>query len=119
MASEARRGPTYFGTSDEVRLGDRIRSRTLLILKTEGVVCYLPGVSQRHRDLEYEGCRFLGIQLPNGEIRKLLWPAGESSLDKRVTLLERGQPYEPLSPDVQLDETNQEWGKTGPSGGSS
>ena len=85
----------------------------LLILKTEGVVCYIPGVSPRHRDMEYSGFRHIGIQLPHGEIRQLLWPAGESSLGKGVTLLERGRPYEPLSPEVQLDETNQEWDKAG------
>jgi len=111
MAAEARRGPTYFGTDDEVRLGDRVRVRALLILTTEGVVCYIPGLSPWHRDMEYEGSRFVGIQRPDGEIRQLLWPAGESSLGKGVTLLERGQPYKPLSPDVQLDETNLEWEK--------
>lgn len=116
MASDTRRGPSYFGTGEEVRLGDRVGWRTLLIFKTEGVVCYVPGVSPRHRDMEYSGFRHVGVRLPDGDVRQLLWAACESSLEKGVTLLGRGHPYEPLCPDVQLDETNQAWGKTGADG---
>ena len=104
-ASEAESRLVYFGTSDDVRLGDRVRVRAFLFLKLEGVVCYIPGVSARHEDMEYAGLRCVGIQLQRGEVRKLHWARGETSLGKGVSLLVRGQPYKPLDPDERLDPT--------------
>lgn len=113
-----RSGLVYFGTQDEVRLGDRIRMRAFLVLKLEGVVCYLPGVSAKHRDMEYEGLRHVGVELRSGEVRQLHWPAGRSELPRGITLLERCAQFHPLTPNVQLDPTNAEWDTDGVDRGS-
>jgi hypothetical protein len=104
--SETMQRLTYFGSDTEVRLGDRIRYRAFLVLKLEGVVCYIPGVSPRHSDMEYDGLRHVGIRLRTGELRQLHWPAGQTTLGTGVTLLERGQPFKPLDPSEALDPTN-------------
>lgn len=99
-------GLAYFGTNEEVRLGDRVRIRAFIVLKLDGVVCYIPGVSVKHDDMEYEGLRHVGIQLRSGELRQIHWVKGERSLRPGVTLLERGQRYRPLDPCEVIDPTN-------------
>ena len=92
-----------------MRLGDRVRVVAFVVLRLEGVVCYVPGLSAKHRDMEYEGLRHIGIRLPSGEIRQLHWPTGAIDLGRGVTLLARGAEFKPLHPKRQLDPTNDEW----------
>jgi hypothetical protein len=44
----------YRGTQIEVRLGDRVEMKRFLRSPLIGHVCYLPGISPVHPELEYE-----------------------------------------------------------------
>lgn len=58
----------YHGTDIEVMLGDRVRYTKGLFWRraVSGRVCYMPGVSNPHPQLDFEGTRMWSIQLENG-----------------------------------------------------
>lgn len=56
------------GTQEQVRVGDRVRIRRWLRADLHGVVCYVPGISPPHPDLEdeEEGVQDWAIRLDGG-----------------------------------------------------
>lgn len=106
MTSEASSSPLfYFGSRDGVRLGDRVRIRRWLRRSLVGVVCYLPGVSPRHPELEdSDGCREWAIQLADGSLRCMGYFPDQIQPAKKIGLIARDAPYEPLVPGVRLEE---------------
>jgi len=59
----------YFGTKIEVLLGDRVEVRGGWFRKTRrGVVCYMPGESVPHPEMEYDGMTHWAIQLEDGTV---------------------------------------------------
>lgn len=95
----------YHGTNEEVRLGDRIRIRRFLFLVVEGVVCYIPGASPKHPDMEYDDYQFWAIQLKDGQIRQILYSPDELQPGRETRLLSRGESFVPLSSRSCFDST--------------
>lgn len=58
----------YYDTGEEVRLGDRVRKKRWFRPSVCGTVCYIPGISPPHPELEYEDVRQWAIRLDNGTI---------------------------------------------------
>jgi hypothetical protein len=90
----------YHGTQDEVRLGDHVRIRRWLRRPLEGVVCYIPGLSPLHRELPREWA----IQLPDGSLRVMVYSPDEAQPRRKFELIERDAAFEPLRPNVVLEE---------------
>lgn len=63
-----RSGLFYSGTKKEVCLGDRIRLKRWIRSDLYGTVCYIPGISKRHPELEYEDVKKWAIRLDNGTV---------------------------------------------------
>jgi hypothetical protein len=91
----------YFGTNEEVRLGDRVLMRRWLFRNIVGTVCYIPGISPLHSEL---GDDQWAIRGDHGTV----WAMGYFPDDKRygqprrrLVLLERGSGGE-MTPDEPL-----------------
>ena len=89
----------YFGTREEVRLGDRVQIRRLLRRPLDGVVCHIPGVSPRHRELEDKWA----IQLADGSLRVMVYSPDEAQPRRKIRLVSRGAPFAPLDPAKRLE----------------
>ena len=58
----------YAGTQMEVMLGDVVRLKRWFHPAVAGVVCYLPGISRPHPDLENEDGKHWAIRLSDGSL---------------------------------------------------
>lgn len=56
----------YHGTSIEVMLGDRVLVKRFLRKPIEATVSYIPGISPRNPQLEYEDVKQWDIRLADG-----------------------------------------------------
>ena len=52
----------YHGTDTEVQVGDRVVIKRWFWRRQFGHVCYIPGISQRHSDLEYDDVKQWAIR---------------------------------------------------------
>lgn len=95
----------YFGTKDEVRLGDRVRIRRLLRRDLMGTVCYIPGISLPHPDLEYDDVRQWAIRLDDGTVLAIGYsPEHRRGQPKRdLILVNRSSDSRGLMPDEELE----------------
>jgi hypothetical protein len=97
----------YHGTKIEVQLGDRVRVNPWFLgwfrRPRNGIVCYIPGISPRHRHLEYEDVRKWAIRLEDQTVLAAAYdpPHGPS---KRIEFVSRGSGGECKSDEI-LDET--------------
>lgn len=96
-------GLYYHGTKEEVRLGDRVKIRLWFWRSTEGVVCCIPGISPKHRELESTGVARWAIRLPDGNLRVIGYYPQHAQPGQHISLLERGALFEPLDPKKQID----------------
>ncbi len=102
-------GLFYHGTKEEVRLGDQIRIKRFLRSPIDAVVCYIPGISPKHKDMEY------------GDICRWAYRTGDDSIyincydpenlqpPKSLSLIARGTggellPDEPVEDGQESDE---------------
>lgn len=94
----------YYGTEDEVELGDRVRIKRWLRADLTGVVCYIPGISPVHAELEYSGVKQWAIRCDDGTVRPMGYapesPYGQPS--ETIVFLGRGT-GESLNPDEVLE----------------
>ena len=94
----------YYGTQEEMRLGDVIRIRRWFHRDRHAVVCYLPGVSPMHPELEFGDIKLWAYRTAVGTIESLPYlPVQSPCAPKHITLVERGRtkglsPTEPLHP---------------------
>lgn len=98
-------GLFYSGTTDEVRLGDRVRIHRLLRRDLMGTVCYIPGISPPHPDLEYDDVRQWAIRLDDGTVLAIGYsPEHRLGQPKRdLILVNRSGDSRSLMPDEELD----------------
>jgi|ERR1041384_4853163 hypothetical protein len=74
-----------------VNLGDLVRFRRWLVWRT-GHVAYVPGISPKHRDLEFRGLRHVGIQFDSGIFTALVVDPDSSKLPESLRLVARSAP---------------------------
>lgn len=63
----------YHGSTTEVRLGDRVEVRGWFGVKYRGYVSYIPGISEKRRELEYEDVRQWAITSDDGTTYPILY----------------------------------------------
>lgn len=91
---------TYRGTTEVVKLGDRVKVRYWLFFKGEGRITYVPGVSPLKRTLERDGLAWVRITLDHGTlVDSIVMPDG--ALQRSVVLLARHPGDESPSADVR------------------
>lgn len=103
-----RSGLYYFGTREDVRLGDRVRIRRWIRSDLFGTVVYIPGLSPRHREMEGTDFRKWAIELEDSRrtVVGMYYGPEESQPSKRIALVSRGVP-KALDRAVALDPTQQ------------
>lgn len=82
-------GLYYYGTNDEVRLSDRVEVRGWFGVKYRGYVSYIPGLSPKHRSIEYEDVRQWAITSDDGATYVMVYDPANSQPHKRIRLLGR------------------------------
>ena len=94
----------YYATADEVQLGDHICIKRWFHRDRHAVVCYLPGVSEPHPELEYGDVRLWAYRTAEGGVESLPYlPAQKPYAPKGFVLVQRGvptslSPHDPLHP---------------------
>ena len=91
----------YFGTREEVRLGDIVRIRRWLRRDLEGTVCYIPGVSPKNKSIEFEDVKQWGIRLRDGAVLLTIYAPEHVQPTKDVEFVSRGEGGG-LEPDEEL-----------------
>ncbi len=93
----------YFGTRDEVRLGDRVRIKRWFGRALTGIVCYIPGQGPKHAELEYEDVQQWAVRCDDGTVRAMAYYPHErhGQPSKYIVLVSRGAGGE-LKPDEVL-----------------
>lgn len=80
----------YHGTDIKVTLGDRVIYRHLLFGRSDGVVAYLPGVSELNQRIEFNGGQQWVVKLHNGKGVFMLFHPELEFAHHRVQFVERG-----------------------------
>jgi hypothetical protein len=105
MADKPRSRLYYYGTQDEVQVGDRVMIKRWFRRDLYGTVSYIPGISPAHPELEYENVKNWAITLDDGTVLAGGYdpqdPYGQPR--KNLVLINRGDGGE-LKPDEPLDE---------------
>lgn len=92
----------YHGTEIEVQLGDRVKWRRWVRSDLHGTVCYLPGISPRHRDLENEYGAEWAIKSDDGTIWTMGYFPERAQPKKNLVFVARST--DPgISPETELD----------------
>lgn len=82
-------GLFYHQAKEEVRLGDRVKIRRWIRRDLEGTVCYLPGISPLHQELEYEDVKQWAIRTDDGSVYPILYDPERFQPPKHIILLAR------------------------------
>lgn len=95
----------YFGTDTEVRLGDRVEVKSFFSWH-RGIVAYIPGISEKRDEFEYNGFRFWMIRrIDKGDFLEILYEPehrlGQPS--KKMRFISRGEDGL-VTPDEDLGE---------------
>lgn len=103
MSATKRSRLFYHRSGEEVELGDRVRIKRWFTRDLTGTVCYIPGISQVHGELEYEGVKQWAICCDDGSVRPLVYcPASKCCQPpKSIIFLGRGSGGQ-LEPDEEL-----------------
>jgi hypothetical protein len=93
----------YYGTDIEVQIGDRVFIKRWFRSDLFAVVCYIPGISRCHQDLEYEDVKKWAVRYDNGTLGVMGYgPENRYGQPlKDLVFVGRGEGGE-LSPDVEL-----------------
>ena len=89
----------YFGTDDEIRVGDRVEYRTFFLRrKVPGIVVHIPEKTARELDDEKKPPEDWLIKLDDGTYTGWMYFPEELPASSRLKLLSRGAAYEPVTP---------------------
>ena len=91
----------YRDTQIEVRLGDEVRIKRWFRRDLEGFVCYLPGASPVHPEMEYEDVRQWGIRLTDGTMLEMCYAPEQGQPERNIVFVRRGD-SPGLMPDEEL-----------------
>lgn len=83
-------GLFYWRTQTEVRLGDRVLMKRWLRSALRGTVCYIPGLSPPHSELEYDDVRQWAIRAEDGSVYATVYDPGKCQPSKGIQFVERG-----------------------------
>jgi hypothetical protein len=97
----------YYGTEIEVQLGDKVRIRRWLRSPREGTVYYVPGISPKHRELEYGDVKQWAIKTTDGYLFPILYDPERFQPPKHIIFVERSN-ESGVNPREPLDESEQE-----------
>jgi hypothetical protein len=81
-----------YESGEEVLLGDEVQTKTLLLFWRgwqDGVIDYVPGVSNKKNELEHGGLKWISIKIKDGAIDPLVLP--DTGVVKNVRLIRRMQ----------------------------
>jgi len=93
----------YYGGTIEVQLGDEVSARDFLLRKN-GRIAYLPGVSKKNRNMEYDGLSWVGIRFPGGTFSGSIVDPVSFQLKKSICFLRRSsEPVKELEPDEDFE----------------
>ncbi|MEN6319553.1 MAG: hypothetical protein ABFD82_12450 [Syntrophaceae bacterium] len=93
----------YYGGTLEVQLGDEVSARDFLLRKN-GRIVYLPGVSKKNRNMEYGGLSWVGIRFQKGTFSGTIVDSATFQLKKSVRFLRRSsEPVKELEPDEEFE----------------
>src|SRR5262249_24467840 len=88
----------YYGTEEEVRLGDRVLIKRLIFRNKLGVVFYIPGQSESHPQMKDEsGLSDWAVQTDDGILWSWPYLPQEVQPTKRIKLLSRNHAFKPLN----------------------
>lgn len=79
----------YYGTSTQVELGDRVEVRGWFGVKYRGFVSYIPGISPKRREFEYEDVRQWAITSEDGTTYPILFDPERFPPPKQIRFIER------------------------------
>ena len=86
----------YHATEIDLHLGDHLTYRRLF-RRVPGRVCYLPGESQAHPEMEYRGVKRWAIELEDGTVISWLFSPELQEPSSRIRFERRAdEDYEPL-----------------------
>lgn len=104
MTSPNSSSMVYHGTTTEVQLGDLVTIKQRFKHPVEGTVCYIPGLSRRHPQLEYEDVRKWAIEIADGTVRVLNYfpESTDRQASRTIEFRSRG-PHRELDPEVALE----------------
>ena len=88
-------------SGEDVRLGDVIRIRRFLRSPVTGTVCYLPGFSPIHSEMEYEDVRQWAYRTADGTVYAMAYDPDFAQPPKSMELVCRG-PEVSISPGEEL-----------------
>ena len=92
----------YFGGATDVRLGDEVSARDLLIRKS-GRVVYVPGKSKKNWNMEHDGLSWIGIKFKGGTFSGAFINPKSNEIKKSVRFIKRNDVnVEELCPDEEL-----------------
>lgn len=81
----------YYSNGDVIRLGDRVEIKRFLRSPLQGVVSYLPGVSNIHPDMEYDNVKYWAVTLHDETVLSWLFHPG-TKVKASIRLVSRGEP---------------------------
>ena len=79
-----------YATGEDIRLGDKIRVRRFLRSPLVATVCYLPGVSPKHPDIEYEDVRQWAYRAAKGTVYVVLYAPETFQPPRKFEFISRG-----------------------------
>jgi hypothetical protein len=80
----------YYGTTIEVEIGDHILVSRFLRSRRACVVCYIPGLSERRFELEFDDVRQWAIRDRDGTVYSILYDPESFQPPKHIRFVNRG-----------------------------
>jgi len=91
-----------------VQLGDRVTIRRFLFWKYSGTVVYVPGISPKRKDMEYNGLQWIAVKYDDGSfVQEVVDPEIHELCNKNVKFISRGDQSVGITPDDVISEEDE------------